>query len=405
MKLSLKSIYLSVLGIIFSGCADLFFSPTLNLSLPPLQNIKALPDVSSVAFEWNRVENEKVKGYVIYRKDSSESEFERIAIIRNPRITHFYDSGLKSESVYQYQFATLGEDDTISVRSKAIAIKTSYIDPIEFIYATSDEPRLIKLIWNPHPNPSIKKYIIEKLVNNKWEEIGEVDHRLGIEFFDTNLSDGVTYEYRVAGVSFQGDKSRYSQVVSATTKFPPDPLSGVSASLDVPKLIILKWNPLSNPDIKGYIIYASRSEKGGYKKIGESKNAYFELRTEENGERWFFKVVAVDKSGIEGVLPQVPVMGSSLTPPERPKIKGAEVVDGKAVIGWEMPSQRVSEVFVFRKEGTFGNPLRFRLNGKSTQFVDKEMQKGVKYTYWVEFVDVNQIASERSQEFTLSDKE
>lgn len=401
MKLSLKSIYLSVLGIIFSGCADLFFSPTLNLSLPPLQNIKALPDVSSVAFEWNEVKDDKVKGYVIYRKSEGESEFERIAIIRNPRITHFFDSKLKTESIYQYQFATLGEDDTISARSKAIAIKTSYIDPLEFIYATNDEPRLIKLIWNPHPNPSINKYIIEKLVNNKWEEIGEVDNRLGIEFFDTNLSDGVTYEYRVAGVSFQGDKSRYSQVVSATTKFPPEPLTGVRASTDVPKLIILKWNPSNNPEVKNYIIYASQEEKGGYKRIGESKNAYFEFKTENNGEKWFFKVVAVDKYGIEGVLPQVPVVGSSLSRPNPPKIKGASMEGDKAVIGWESPSERVSEVLVYRKEGTFGNPLKFRLNGKATQFVDKEMQKGVKYTYWVEFVDVNQIASERSQEFVL----
>lgn len=402
MRLSLKNIYLCVLGIIFSGCADLFFSPTLNLSLPLIQNVKALPDVSSVAFEWDRVKNERVKGYVIYRRSSTEGEFERIAIIRNPRITHFYDSGLKTESIYQYQFATLGEDDTISARSKPIAIKTSFIDPIEFVHAVSDEPKLIKIIWSPHANPSIQKYVIEKLVKNQWEEIGEVKNRLGIEFYDTNLQDGVTYEYRVAGVSFQGDKSRYSKVVKATTKFPPEPVSGLSASTDVPKLIILKWNPTSNKDIKKYVIYASQKEKGGYEKVGESKHSYFEFKTPENGMQWFFKVVAVDKDDIQGYLPQVPIRGTSLVPPEMPKIKGANVVGNEAVIGWDTPSERVSEVYIYRKEGAFGKPLRFRLNGKATQFVDKEMQKGVKYTYWVEFVDVNQIPSLPSQEFDLS---
>lgn len=369
--------------------------------MPLVQNIKALPDVSSVAFEWDRVKSEEVQGYVIYRKGSDEDEFERIAIIRNPRITHFYDSGLKTESIYQYQFATLGESDMISARTKPIAIKTSFIDPVEFVYAVSDEPKLIKIIWSPHANPSIQKYIVEKLINNQWEEIGEVKNRLGIEFYDTDLQDGVTYEYRVAGVSFQGDKSRYSKVVKATTKFPPEPLSGVSASTDVPKLIILKWNPVSNPDIKGYVIYASQEEKGSYKKVGESKNAYFEFKTPEHGMQWFFKVVAVDKDGIQGYLPQVPVRGSSLVPPEMPKIKGAHIEGNEAVIGWDTPSERVSEVYVYRKEGTFGKPLRFRLNGKAIQFVDKEMQKGVKYTYWVEFVDVNQIASRPSQEFSL----
>lgn len=402
MKLSLRSIYLCVLGIIFSGCANLFFSPVLNLSLPLVQNIKPFPDVSSVAFEWDRVKNEKVMGYVIYRKSSDEGEFERIAIIRNPRITHFFDSKLESEHIYQYQFATLGENDTVSARTKPVAIKTSFIDPVEFVYAVSDEPKLIKVFWSPHANPSIQKYVIEKLVDNQWQEIGEVKNRLGIEYFDVDLQDGVTYEYRVAGVSFQGDKSRYSKTVKATTKFPPEALSGVSASTDVPKLIILKWNPVSNPDIKGYVVYASEKEKGRYTKIGESKNAYFEFKVPEHGMEWFFKVVAVDKDDIEGYLPQTPVRGTSLVPPEMPKIKGAHIAGNEAVIGWDKPSERVSEVYVYRKEGSFGKPLRFRLNGKSTQFIDKEMQQGVKYTYWVEFVDVNQIASLPSQEFSLS---
>lgn len=401
MRSSLKIIYLCVLGIIFSGCADLFFLPTLNLSLPAIQNIKALPDVSSIAFEWDRVKSGEVQGYVIYRKAKGEKEFERIAIIRNPRITHFYDSGLETESVYQYQFATLGANDTISARTKPIAIKTSFIDPVEFIHAVSDEPRLIKVIWSPHANPSIKKYIVEKLINNKWEKVGEIDNRLGLEFFDINLQDGVTYEYRIAGVSFQGDKSRYSKVVKATTKFPPEPVVGLSASRDVPKLIILKWKPLASKDIKGYIIYASQREKGGYEKVGESEHSYFEFKTEENGMRWFFKVVGVDEDNIQGYMPPIPVEGLSLTPPEVPKIKGANVVENEAVIGWDTPSDRVSEVYVYRKEGRFGDPLCFKLDGKATRFVDKEMKQGVEYTYWVEFVDVNKLASQPSQEFKL----
>lgn len=403
MRLSLKNIYCIVLGIIFSGCADLFFNPTTNLSLVPLSDVRIMPDVSSIAFEWKLNEKDKsIKGFVVYRKAKGEKEFERIAVIRNPFATHFVDKGLQNESVYYYQFATLGANDTISARSKTFAAKTSFIQPLEMAYASKDTPRMIKILWNPHPNPSVDGYIVEKKIDGKWEEIAEVPNRLNIEYFDTGLADGVTYEYRVASVDFNGIKGRYSPVVSATTKRPPVPLNNITASRDVPKLIIIKWDASKQEDIDHYDIYASQEERGGYEKVGESKNTYFEFKTGDNGARWFFKVVAVDEYGISGSLAQVPVMGLSLTPPPPPVIKGANVVDGQAVIGWELPSTRVSVIYVYRKEGTFGKPLKFKVASDETKFVDKEMEKGKEYTYWVEFVDVNQIPSQPSPTFTLT---
>ncbi|RDU68838.1 hypothetical protein CQA62_05480 [Helicobacter cholecystus] len=403
MRLSLKNIYCIVLGIVFSGCADLFFNPTTNLSLVPLSEVRIMPDVSSIAFEWKLNEKDKsIKGFVIYRKAKEEKEFKRIAIIANPFATHFVDKGLKNESIYYYQFATLGANDTISARSKIFAAKTSFIQPLEMAYASKDTPRMIKILWNPHPNPSVNGYIIEKKIDGQWREIAEVSNRLNIEYFDTNLADGSTYEYRVASIDFNGIKGRYSPVVSATTKYPPAPLNNITASKDVPKLIIIKWDASKQSDISHYAIYASQEEKGKYKKVGESKNTYFEFKTEDNGAVWFFKVVGVDEYGIAGSLAQVPVMGVSLTPPPPPVIKGASVVDEKAVIGWETPSSRVSAVYVYRKEGSFGNPLKFRVANNETKFVDKEMEKGKTYTYWVEFVDVNQIPSEPSQTFKLT---
>ena len=361
-----------------------------------------MPDVSSIAFEWKLNEKDKsIKGFVIYRKTKDEKEFQRIAIIRNSFATHFVDKGLQSETIYYYQFATLGANDTISARSKTFAAKTSFIQPLEMAYASKDTPRMIKILWNPHPNPSVDSYIVEKKINGKWEEIAKVPNRLNIEHFDTGLGDGVTYEYRVASVDFNGIKGRYSPVVSATTKRPPEPLSNITASKDVPKLIIIKWDASKQADVTHYLIYASQKEKGNYEQVGESKNTYFEFKTQDDGSRWFFKVVAVDEYGIAGSLAQVPVMGVSLTPPPAPVIKGASVVDGQALIGWEPPSTRVSEIYVYRKEGSFGNPLKFKVKANENKFVDKEMEQGKKYTYWVEFVDVNQIPSQPSEAFTL----
>lgn len=400
MRQLIRAVYCTLLGMIFSGCSHLFFNPSLDLGLSTLDSIQVLPDVSSVAFEWKRVNDANVAGFVVYRKENA-GEFKRIAIIENPIATHFYDRGLKPESIYSYQFAILGKNDTISQRSKTFNVKTSFIDSLETLYATSDEPRLVKLIWNPHPNPSIEKYIIEKRIDGVWKEIGQVKNRLGVEYFDRNLLDGMTYEYRVAGVSFQGDRSRYSSIAKATTKFPPPPLNNITASNNLAKLIVLKWDASKISDLAGYVVYASEKEKGDFKKVAQVLMPLLEFKTEKNGMEWFFKVVAIDKDGIQGSLSQVPIRGISLIPPSAPVIKGANVQEGVAVIGWEVPDQRVNEIVVFRKEGIFDTPLKFKLPARANKFVDKEMQDGVEYTYWVEFVDVNQIPSAPSQEFKL----
>lgn len=400
MRSLVRGGFFALLGMIFSGCSHWFFNPNLDLGLSTLDSVEVLPDVSSVAFEWKRINDANIDGFVVYRQDGG-GKFERIAVIENPLATHFYDGGLKPESVYGYQFALLGKNNTISHRSQVFRVKTSFIDAIEALYATSDEPRLVKLIWSPHPNPSIEKYVIEKRIDGVWKVIGEVKNRLAVEYYDRDLLDGVTYEYRVAGVSFQGDLSRYSAIAQATTKFPPPPLNHIVASDSIMRTISLKWEASTIKDLTGYVVYASQDEKGRFKKIAEVLKPSFEFKTEKDGMEWFFKVVAVDKDGIQGSLAQVPVRGISLPPPSGPIVQGASVENGEAVIGWEKPTQRVNRIVVFRKEGIFDTPLEFRLDSKARKFVDKEMKSGVEYTYWVKFFDIYEIPSPSSKEFKL----
>ncbi|ANV97584.1 hypothetical protein BBW65_01615 [Helicobacter enhydrae] len=401
MKLLIKSIFCIFLGIGFSGCVGFFMmKSTLDLALPVIDEVQVIPDVSSIAFEWKRVKNKSVEGFAIFRQEA-DGAFECIEIIKDSAVTHYIDKGLKPESVYAYQFATIGADYTISRKSKTIRVKTSFIDPVEGLYAQSDEPRMVKLIWAPHRNPSVEKYIIEKKIQGEWKAIGSVPSRLLPEYIDRELSDGTKYEYRIVGVSFEGDYSKYSESVSATTKYPPKPIENLEASNDVPNLIVLKWKPLQTKDLSKYAIYASRQEKKGFEKIAEVENTRYEFHTEENGERWFFKVVAVDRDGIQGSLNLVPVSGNSLVPPAQPNIKSYQVQNGVGVIEWTATNtQRVNKIYIYRKSG-LGDPIRFVLEDYVNQWEDKDMQKGVKYTYWVEFVDVNGIKSESSQHIDL----
>ena len=139
----LSLIALPVLLSVFLSACFSFFNANLqeDSSLPRLDSVNTLVDVSSVGFEWKLINNEKVKGYVIYRSESGEGKgLQRIATIKNRFATHFYDINLSPQTKYIYAFAVLGENDTISPKSEPIHIQTSFIDPVESVFAINNQP-------------------------------------------------------------------------------------------------------------------------------------------------------------------------------------------------------------------------------------------------------------------------
>ena len=174
--------------LIFSGCSTL---PKVNLNnskrakitvapkvdidftLPEIDSlsVRFISELSTIAFEWPMVRSYKIKGYVIYRTDFNAKYPLRLKPIEERYATHFVDTGLKPGTTYLYQFATLGTNGKESKKSAIKTITTSNIlAPVTFVHATSNLPRQVKIIWRPHTEKIINRYLIYRNTQNKWQK-------------------------------------------------------------------------------------------------------------------------------------------------------------------------------------------------------------------------------------------
>lgn len=435
MRHWILGVFCAILGL-FSGCAFVKSDKALSLdeNLPELGKIQVLSDVNSVGFEWKALSQEPransinpslipaintiIDGFVVYRADIHSlnearkkhnntstdffplEAFKKIATIKNPFATHFFDSGLKSKSVYYYLFATLGPNSTVGKNSQVIKVETSYVDAVDGVFGFSTTPTSNKLIITPHSNPSVKSYIIQrKNHQNTFTKVGELKHRFDIEFFDENLQDSKTYEYRVLAKDFLGNLSEPSEVISVRTLDLIHSIEGGSASKGLPSRVELKWE--EHPDALGYRIYTSDEPKGRYTFLAASKEAKYIHKVQEHGKVIYYQVVGVDEHSMDGKKLSSPLEGSTLPPPQTPKIVASFAENDTIVIEWEEPSDgRAVKYALYRKEGR-ADANRYG-NLKGTRFVDKETKIGVVYTYSVVSVDEFDIQSAQSQSVSLS---
>ncbi len=214
-----STLLLSALALlVLNGCAGgvkgLLIYDT-DLSLRSIENVKAFPMMSSVGFEWEKVNDTQIHGINIYRKSPSNKEeqgFKRIGSIGNRYATHFVDTHTKPDTKYHYTFTTfsLGKE---SQRSAILPVKTRpTFSAISFVKAYREAPDVVKLLWRPHPSERVNAYIIERSVNDgEWKYMSQVEGQLMAEYIDTFVRHGNTYAYRIIAKSYDNIRAKASQ--------------------------------------------------------------------------------------------------------------------------------------------------------------------------------------------------
>jgi len=214
-----KSILLlSVLAlIIFNGCGGVkgLMIYDTDPTLKSITQVRALPMMSSVGFEWEKIQDRRIHGINIYRKapaDREDQEFKRIGSIGNRYATHFVDTHVKPNTKYLYTFTTfaLGKE---SKRSTVLRVKTRpTFAAVSFVKAYKEAPGVVKLLWRPHPSQRVNAYIIERSVNDgTWKYVSQVEGQLMAEYIDTFVRNGNTYAYRIIAKSYDNIRAKASQ--------------------------------------------------------------------------------------------------------------------------------------------------------------------------------------------------
>ena len=414
----MRGLYLSLSIAILSlfwGCEATLRVP----SQPQVQIDKSLPkieltqngvvvEMNAIAFEWKPIKSSEVEGIKIYKSVAESNTSVLLATIPNRYATHYVDLDVKPDTKYSYYFRTFS-GKRLSPKSKSIVLYSKPPLPsVAWIYARSALPRMAKVIWRPHTNEAVHTYIIERKTfpDDKWREIDRLNGRLQAEYIDTPLKDKHVYYYRVRVETFEGIRSTPSEIVKVVTKPLPPTVTGLKATIDLPRKIKLHWDKSNYKDFERYYLYRSPHKDGHYELIAKLYNNSFVDKVGKDGVEYFYKVSQKDSDGLESNKDDYIVMGATLPKPQPPKPKEARFDGSVIYVEWFKVDPR-SKSYVVERTAKLGwfNKRVTRYKTKETSYVDRDIQPGVSYTYRIYALDEHGIPSLASEELKVEVKE
>ncbi|MBS4274667.1 fibronectin type III domain-containing protein [Campylobacter vulpis] len=384
------SICLASLTLLFSACSVVELTTPkqtqLNESLPKVQNLKSISDLSNVAFEWEPLYGENIQGFYLYRSSEKEPQMKLVATIKDKFQTHYVDTKLESGTKYQYMMKTFNEQGHFSEEGQVIEIATQpRPEPLAFVQAITNLPERIKLIWRPHTDLRVNAYIIEKkrVEDKKFAKIGEVKNRLSAEFID-EVKANENFLYRVSALTFDGIQSEPSEVLNSTSKALPPEITHLSASNDLNGKIILSWDTPVYEDFSYFKIYATSSSFLPFTLLAKTDKNNYEDIVQGAGESKQYKITMVDKDGLESPMPKKSVEGKTLGLPASPSIILAQITSEGIVLEWVDNDNRAVEYEVRR----YGGEQNAVFKGiKEKRLRDIKALAGVEYSYEVIGID------------------
>lgn len=414
MNRYLQTIFLGASIALFSaGCTpslnNVFnpSSPKINHSLEVVDStsIRSIPDITSIAFEWKKVEDPNVVGYNFYRANMHKDGRQLILIgeVASKYVTHFVDKDLEPNTKYIYQVTARAADGSESKSTTAYQTQTlPRLEAVAFVQSLSNLPNRIKLIWRPHASDRISYYGIEKLdpANNKWKKLAKVNGRLNVEYIDKSLDNSETFTYRVIAYTHDNIPSMPSESVTANTKPLPIGVSNLNATTNQPKKIVVNWELSPTPDVINYEIHRSPFRVLGYKKIYETdeKTTSFIDMVDTDGKEYYYKVLAKDVDLLVSSDKVDAVKGQTLGKPATPIMTLAQIQDDKAILNWTPGDTRAISFNVYKKTkiGILSYKTEKFTDIKALRFEDRDIVAGVEYNYTIQANDEYGLMSEET---------
>ncbi len=418
MKKLMMSILTICLMVLSSGCTNPdkvnIIKPKIDRNLKTIErkDIKSMANMSSIALEWSIVQDNKIKGYNIYRSNTNKGNrnFVLVGSFNNRFVSHFVDRKLQPNTTYYYSISTIGKNGTQSKSSLPYKETTKKVlSSVGYIVALTQLPGQTKIMWRPHRYEGVYFYMIQRSPQkvDKWVEIARVKGRLNAEYIDYDVHDNKTYRYRIFCVTYDGIKSSSSKIVSSKTKRVPKSPKNVTASTNQPKQVTISWEPPNDTkEIKYYKIYKGVGSTNYMfsviAKVDKKSNSYIH-KIDEPGVSGFYKVAIVDKDNLESTQNTRSTLGKTLGRPAPPIIIEVHKSGNSISFVWKSVDKRAVYYYVRkRKDGmAFLNDTQKIGKLTVTQFKDKDIKRGEKYIYTVQAVDKYGLMSLESLETSV----
>lgn len=403
--------------LILSGCA---IKPTpkkealIDATLPTLALTKngAIADINSIALEWEPIDDQRVDGVFIYKvsqNSQANSSDDYYDTVTSRFSTHYVDTKIEPNTKYSYYFKTYSA--TSESRKSPVTTITSLapMESVSWIHGRENMPRSAKIIWRPHINEKVKAYILQRrtLQESEWKDVATINNRLSAEYIDKDLKDNFTYKYRIRSLTYDGVISKPSQEVTIVTKELPSPITQITASNNLPRVIKINWQGGGSKDFAKYRIYRSTNIDSGYDAVGDTVNNSYIDKIDQDGKEYFYRISAVDVDNLESINKNFSALGRTLVKPAAPVFSEARYSDGRVKLSWSKTDDRTVSYIVQKeyKKGFFETKIEDFENITGNELSDTNLVAGGIYYYRVFSVDANKIKSNPSTEALIKIEE
>ncbi len=286
--------------------------------------------------------------------------------------------------------------------------RTADLRPPEGLRVTGSEDRQIDLAWDPVLVGGIAGYAVLRADDpvRGFELVGRTGSRFDTVYADRGesddqLGDGRTYHYRIHPHDHEGRVSRSHAYISATTEGEPDVPTGVRTYSNLPRRIVVVWDPNEPRATTGYTVLRSPTEAGPFEPVGLVEGrvtTIYEDPVPGDLRVMYYRVAARNRFGGEGEASE-PVRGVTKAEPLPPiGLAVAERRLGSIGVRWATNVEPdLSGYEVWRAErdddGWDGERLVGEVGAGGTLFRDPEVGCGQSLRYRVRALDRDGLTS------------
>ena len=316
--------------------------PTGPLYAPTSLNATATT-TNQIYLSWNPASYATY--YNVYRATSPSATFLNIASITT---TNYTDTSLTQGLTYYYKVraaSSAGSSSDSSVVYATTTNSTGLLNPPTSLEATPSSTSEINLTWNPVIYATYYNVYRATSPSGTYFNIASITTA---NYTDANLSQSITYYYKVRAASSAGSSSDSSIVYATTTNtnssgilYAPSSLTATPANTNQ---INLTWNPVSYATY--YNVYRAASPSEAYVNIASITTTNYTDSSLTQGVTYYYKVQAASSAGtspfsaiayaITGSNDTAPGDGISQIQPER--LAGEDMYGTSAEVaksGWD----------------------------------------------------------------------
>ncbi len=365
-----------------------------------------LPNRIILTWDLNTVDND-IEGYRIWRSTNPGGPYALVDNVTHPQ-TSYSDLNLEEDTYY---YVLTAYDEVPNDSSHSVGITVTLPDlrppatPENFTIEVVPTGEELNLSWDPvtenwdgTPCLDLDHYSIYRSLDPDDNFTLLANVSAGIEYYlDVNLTNGVTYYYKIIAVDDTGNSLGAAWNFAAPGDlYPPSPPSDVFVTPD-PRgsNLIVTWNPSPEKDVVYYSVY--RSVDGvNWVKVKQTKDATYIQFTDinvVNGIVYYYRVTATDDDGKESQpslgFGGIPFDISAPNPPSWVEV--TPVAEGNAlIISWEHPLGDIEGYYLYRADEENGLYNRLTIDPvdkATTIFIDTGLEDGKPYYFKVTCVD------------------